>query len=170
MSFNESLTQALAPDARRAGIVVGLRATRSGVEYPLELAGRRWMVGSSSSCDVVVDDPYVSNTHCVLERRPGGSLMVRDRNSRNGTHVDGNRIEGAELRMGSYLTLGRTTLVAFSSATSQTTALEMLRGHDPAFRATVEHGLKAAQTDCNVLIVGETGTGKDLLARAVHDC
>jgi DNA-binding NtrC family response regulator len=169
MSFNESLTQALAPDARRAGIVVGLRATRTGVEYPLEMVGRRWIVGSSSSCDVVIDDPYVSNTHCVIERRPGGSLIVRDRNSRNGTHVDGNRIEGAELRMGSYLTLGRTTLVAFSSATSHTTALEMLRGHDPAFRGTVEQALKAAQTDCNVLIVGETGTGKDLLARAVHE-
>jgi DNA-binding NtrC family response regulator len=44
-----------------------------------------------------------------------------------------------------------------------------MRGRDPAFRATVDQALKAAQTDCNVLIVGETGTGKDLLARVIHE-
>ena len=48
-------------------------------------------------------------------------------------------------------------------------AIELLRGHDPAFRATIDQALRAAQTDCNVLIVGETGTGKELLARVVHE-
>ena len=170
MSFSESRTQALAPDTRRAGIVVGLRATRSGIEHSLDATGRRWVIGSSTSCDVVIDDPYVSNMHCILERRAGGSMVVRDRNSRNGTHVDGNVVEGAELRVGSYLTLGRTTLVAVAApGADHLSASEMLRGHDPAFRATVEQAMKAASADCNVLIVGETGTGKDLLARAVHE-
>ncbi|MBA2542491.1 MAG: sigma-54-dependent Fis family transcriptional regulator, partial [Deltaproteobacteria bacterium] len=149
---------------------MGLRASRTGAEYPLDPQGRRWLIGSSSSCDVVIDDPFVSNTHCLVERRSGGGLVVRDRNSRNGTHVDGNIVEGAELRVGSYLTLGRTTLVAYAAPGSDATcALEMMRGHDASFRATIEQGLKAAQTDCNILIVGETGTGKDLLARAIHE-
>jgi DNA-binding NtrC family response regulator len=171
MSFNESRTQALAPDTRRTGIVVGLRATRSGTEHSLEPTSRRWVIGSGNSCDIVIDDdPCVSQTHCTLERRPGGGLFVRDRNSRNGTHVDGNFVEGAELRVGSYLTIGRTTLVAMAAAgTDNASALELLRGHDPALRSTVEQALKAAQTECNLLIVGETGTGKDLLARVVHE-
>ena len=169
MTFCESSTQALAPDTRRAGIVVGLRASRSGAEHDLD-ERHRWVLGSSTSCDIVIDDPYVSNIHCILERRAGGTLVVRDRNSRNGTHVDGNAIEGAELRVGSYLTLGRTTLVAFAApGASHSSAIELLRGHDPGFRATVDQALKAAQTDCNVLIVGETGTGKDLLARCIHE-
>jgi DNA-binding NtrC family response regulator len=168
--FDQTRTQALAPDVRRAGTVVGLRASRSGIEYSLDDTSRRWLIGSSTSCDVVIDDPYVSSTHCVLERRAGGGLVVRDRGSRNGTHVDGNFVEGAELRVGSYLTLGRTTLVAVAAAGSDhATALEMLRGHDPAFRATIDQALRAAQRDCNILIVGETGTGKDLLARAIHE-
>jgi transcriptional regulator of acetoin/glycerol metabolism len=129
------------------------------------------VIGSSESCDIVVhDDPYVSQMHCVLERRAGGALVVRDKQSRNGTRIDGNIIEAAELRVGSYLSIGRTTLVALGAAGgSQTSALEMLRGHDPALRTTIDQALKAAQTDCNVLVLGETGTGKDLLARVIHE-
>jgi transcriptional regulator with PAS, ATPase and Fis domain len=131
---------------------------------------RRWVVGSCESCDVVLDDPYVSSLHCILERQPSGVLVVRDRGSRNGTQVDGNQVEGAELRVGSYLTLGRTTLVAVAAqGGDRSRAISLLRGHDPVFRGTVEQGLRAAQTDCNILIVGETGTGKDLIARVVHE-
>ena len=168
--FDSNSTQSLAASTRRAGIVVGLRATRDGTEYPLSTEARRWVVGSATSCDLVVDDPCVSQMHCVLERRPGGAILVRDRKSRNGTQIDGNAVEAAELRVGSYLTIGRTTLVATACAgPDETSALEALRGHDPALRATIDQALRAAQTDCNVLIVGETGTGKDLLARVVHE-
>ena len=169
-SFRNIQTSTLEPDNRRAGLVMGLRSTRESKLYPLPTTERRWVVGSGLSCDLVLDDPYVSDSHCVLERRPGGSLVVRDRKSRNGTRVDGNFVEGAELRVGSYLTIGRTTLVAVSGPGAEVdSALAAMRGHDAAFRATIEQALRAAQTDCNILIVGETGTGKDLLARAIHE-
>ena len=170
MKFNECRTQALAPDARRNGIVVGLRATRDGAEFTLGPEERRWVLGTGASCDLVIEDPYVSSAHCTLERQSTGALVVRDRGSRNGTQVDGNLVEGAELRVGSYLTLGRTTLVAMAAPNAdRTSAISLMRGHDPVFRATVDQALRAAQTDCNILILGETGTGKDLLARVVHE-
>ena len=170
MKFNESRTQAIEPDMRRTGLVIGLRATRDGAVYALGPESGRWVLGSGESCDVVLDDAFVSSTHAILERRAGGVLVVRDRASRNGTQVDGNQVEGAELRVGSYLTLGRTTLVAVAApAADRSRAISLLRGHDPAFRETVEQALRAAHSDCNILIVGETGTGKDLLARVVHE-
>jgi hypothetical protein len=49
MTFHETRTQALAPDARRAGTVIGLRASRTGIEYPLDNPTRRWLLGSSTS-------------------------------------------------------------------------------------------------------------------------
>jgi transcriptional regulator with PAS, ATPase and Fis domain len=170
MTFHESHTQALAPDVRRVGVVAALRATGDSSEHALELGQRRWIVGSRPDCDLVIDDPFVSQHHCVLERKQAGELVVRDRNSKNGTHVNGNRVEGAELGIGAYLTLGRTTLVAVAGAGAECTrAIELLRGHDPSFRSTVNQAMKAGAADCNILIVGETGTGKDLLARVVHE-
>ena len=169
MTFCDGETQALGPEGRNRGIVTALRA-KSGTEYELSPQPRRWVVGSAPSCDMVVDDPYVSSAHCIVERREGGAILVRDKRSRNGTLIDGNLVEAAELPVGSRLVLGRTTLIAVSAEGSPLpSAMTALRGRDPVFRACVEHAIKAAQTDCNVLIVGETGTGKDLLARIIHE-
>jgi two-component system response regulator HydG len=48
-------------------------------------------------------------------------------------------------------------------------ALAQLRGSDAAFRAAVDTAVRAARSDVSVLVVGETGTGKDVVARAVHE-
>jgi transcriptional regulator with PAS, ATPase and Fis domain len=168
--FDERKTQDL-NQGRRGGTVVGLRISSTGELIDLEGGRRRWLLGSDNSCDIHVIDPYVSAMHCVLERRADGSLLVRDRESRNGTFIDGNVVEGAELRVGSYMVVGRTTLVAVAAApgAERPKAIELLRGRDPVTRGAIELGLKAAQTECSVLIVGETGTGKDLMARLVHE-
>ena len=156
-------------EALRKGPVVGLR-TRDGHEYPLAEEPQRWVIGASASCDVVLEDSCVSGKHCVLERREDGALLVRDKKSRNGTFIDGNPVEVALLQVGARLVVGRTTLLAIAAPDARGPgALGAMRGRDAAFRATVEQAVKAAQTDCNVLIIGETGTGKDLLARVIHE-
>ena len=94
MTFSESQTQEALAHGRRRAVVTGLRA-KNGTEYPLAIHPRRWIIGSGPNCDVVIDDPYVSATHCVLERRAGGTMHVRDRKSRNGTLIDGNLVEVA---------------------------------------------------------------------------
>jgi transcriptional regulator with PAS, ATPase and Fis domain len=158
-------------ERRRGGLVVALRNTSTGQVLPLDNGPRRWVLGSDPSCDLHVVDPYVSHLHCVIERRPDGSLMVRDRQSRNGTFIDGNPVEGAELRVGSFMSVGRTTLIAMAKGDSgeRPRAIEMIRGHHPALRNAIEQGIRAAHTDCSVLVLGETGTGKDLMARLIHE-
>ncbi len=169
--FDERNTQALM-QGRRGGPVMALRNVSTSETFVLEPGRRRWIIGSSESCDVRIVDAYVSNIHCVMERRADGTLVLRDRDSKNGTFIDGNPVEAAELRSGSYMSVGRTTLVAvraLSGDKSSPKAIELLRGKDPATRATIDRAIRAAQTDCSMLVVGETGTGKDLIARLVHE-
>ncbi len=45
---------------------------------------------------------------------------------------------------------------------------EEIVGHSPALSAVLEKVRRVAATDASVLIYGETGTGKELIARAIH--
>ncbi len=46
--------------------------------------------------------------------------------------------------------------------------LDRLAGDDAAMRKTIEQAKRFRQRDVNLLILGETGTGKDMLATAIH--
>jgi formate hydrogenlyase transcriptional activator len=50
----------------------------------------------------------------------------------------------------------------------QTSMFEEVVGASPALKAVLARAAKVAPTDSTVLIVGETGTGKELIARAIH--
>ena len=91
--MNERKTQSIVSDRPRGRKVVGLRDTTTDEVFELDDTRIKWMVGSSPSCDLaLVDDPFVSAAHCVVERRATGWLIVRDHQSRNGTFIDGNPI------------------------------------------------------------------------------
>jgi transcriptional regulator with GAF, ATPase, and Fis domain len=137
-------------------------------------ARRRLVLGSSAASDVVVRDPTVSRVHALLDPK-GEGLVVRDLDSRNGTLLNGMRIQEATLNASAELQLGRTRLfVDFNSSLVAPAEVwpeeefHGLVGKSLAMREMFALLARAAATDAPVLIQGETGTGKELVARAIH--
>jgi hypothetical protein len=93
------------------------RARARGQSALLLMGGRRLVVGPagvtmgrSRQCDVMVDDPNVSRTHAEIRPR-GGSWVVSDLGSTNGSRLNGRRLDGPEvLKPGDEIELGTTVL------------------------------------------------------------
>ncbi|MEO8878744.1 MAG: sigma 54-interacting transcriptional regulator [Polyangiaceae bacterium] len=136
---------------------------------------KRTVLGTSRRADVTVKDPTVSNEHCAFE--PVGSRMcIRDLGSKNGTYTGNTRITEALAGLGAVITIGRTTLVLSDGVRDDDAdeedlpaPLSTLAGSSLPMRRLAERVRRLARYSAPVLIAGETGTGKELVARALHD-
>jgi two-component system response regulator GlrR len=130
-------------------------------------------VGTDPSSDLVLSDGTVSRRHLEVERTPRG-LLLRDLGSRNGSWVDGRQVAGAYVEPGDKIALGKTKLAIKQQ--SRGTEIEVLGGESfgelvgasDAMRLVFTELRRVSMDDQNLLIEGETGTGKELAARAVH--
>ena len=133
-------------------------------------------IGAGTSADnaLALTDPAVSRYHLELRRTPAG-VQVIDLGSRNGTWVGGIRIDRAVVPAGTRLRLGDTTIVvdeAGSRVAPPTTDVPRsadLVGDSEAIREVARLIHKLARVDSSVLIQGETGVGKEVVARALHE-
>jgi transcriptional regulator with GAF, ATPase, and Fis domain len=140
----------------------------------VSLAGPRARVGSGTGCELVLDDPTVSRHHLTLRVEEGG-LRVVDERSRNGTILDGVRVLDAFARPDSTIVLGSATLQLrlvdemVELPLSSRDRFGALIGRSVVMRRLYSVLERIAPTDNTVLIEGETGTGKELVAEAIHD-
>ena len=135
----------------------------------------RVLVGSSPESGLVIHDPTVSRLHAELETKQNG-LWVRDLGSRNGTFVDGLQVTGARVPDKGKIRLGSTELhVDYNPG--QVRSIDVwpeagygkLVGRSVRMRELFATLSRVAPMDASVLVYGETGTGKELVARAIHD-
>ena len=146
-------------------------------------AGKGASIGTAADNDLVLADPTVSRYH--LEIDPGADgISVRDLGSRNGTFAGGIRIRDGVVPRGAQLKIGDTVLVldaadAGPSATSPAGApgapspeareLPGMVFASAAMREVAHRVRTLADHLTTVLVQGETGTGKELVARNVHE-
>ncbi|TKD05309.1 sigma 54-interacting transcriptional regulator [Polyangium fumosum] len=138
-----------------------------------ERPGPEVRVGSGADCDLVIPDRTVSHVHLSL-RIEGDAIRVLDTKSRNGTYVDDVRIKDAYARPNATIVLGASAI-----------RLRMLKdeielplpdhdhfagliGKSIAMRRVYALLERFADADGTVLLEGETGTGKEVAAAAIH--
>jgi DNA-binding NtrC family response regulator len=152
--------------------------------HPLPRSGDL-VLGRGDDCDIRVDDASVSRRHAIL--RLGRQLRIEDLGSVNGTFLSHQRDvpaaadthalreltrQSLELALGQRVNLGLTTIAVrlaqpIDGARAAGGAAVVLR--DPQMIALYEQASLAGKSDIPVLLLGETGVGKEVLARAIHD-
>ncbi len=179
MSDDELRTELTAPPASQRPVgafsLHAIAGPCAGSSLTVSTPGRRALIGQSEVCDLILSDRRVSRRHIAVELT-GDSLRVIDLGSSNGTFVAGLRVVEILLRGGEDVVIGDTTLHVArvdvspdSSAVSPRTSFGRLIGSSPAMRALYPFCERLAQTDVTVLIEGETGTGKEMLAESLHE-
>ncbi|HWU91404.1 MAG TPA: sigma 54-interacting transcriptional regulator [Kofleriaceae bacterium] len=156
---------------RRCKLVV-IKGAQRGTEFVI--AGDVFRVGKAPDAnDLVLGDETVSRVHFEIMRDAKGYL-VRDLKSTNGTFLDGAEVKEAYLRAGSVIAAGSCELKftpfeeRIEILPSEKEQLGEMVGKSPAMREIFGLVERIAPTDATVLIEGETGTGKDMIARTLH--
>jgi transcriptional regulator with PAS, ATPase and Fis domain len=156
---------ALRPSGRR------LVSSVNGKLLVVDLPERgRLVVGRGGDCDVVLDDASISRRHAAIE--VGDDVRVDDLGSANGTTVGGKRVApGAPVVLGAgvALQLGA-ILVALEGESEEVESAPAsdIVVADPVMLEVQELVRIAAGSPLSVLLLGETGVGKEVFARRIH--
>ena len=136
--------------------------------------GARVLVGQSPVCEIRLRDPQVSRRHLALENA-GDRVRLVDLDSTNGTFVNDVRVALAWLVSGERVQIGDTHLrvvpterVAAPQA-PRASAFGRVRGESDAMQRVYALCRKLAASDVPLVIEGETGTGKEVVAEAIHE-
>ncbi len=130
-------------------------------------------IGTAPSNDLRLTDPTVSRIHTELRLADNG-ILVRDAGSTNGTFIDGLRVVEATVGAGATIHIGATTVrVEFGeeptfTEVSPKDSFGDLLGASIDMRRVFAILERVAESNATVLLQGETGTGKDVAARAIH--
>jgi DNA-binding NtrC family response regulator len=130
------------------------------------------LIGTREGAGLTLTDPTVSRQHASIEM-DRGRLRLRDLQSRNGTFYVGAAVTDVELPVGAIFQVGRSQIcilpasVRPDEATRKTQVAGMV-GRSPRMRHLFAELARVAVTDAPVLVRGETGVGKEEVARAIH--
>lgn len=132
------------------------------------------IAGSASNGSFVLKDPTVSRMHAEFDVRDDG-IWIRDLQSKNGTFVNNVKVvegrlpDGAVVRLGSLELTARYDRVSVEVQLWPQNRLGSMLGQSVVMRELFARIARVAPTESSVLVRGETGAGKELVAKALHE-
>jgi DNA-binding NtrC family response regulator len=155
-------------------VLVALNGPDAQRRFSIDGSETRVLLGQSPACQVRLSDPTVSRRHAAVERDAVG-LLLHDLHSTNGTFVGETRVRAAYLEPGQRVRLGSTTLrvehheACAPAPLPAATRFGSILGASEPMRRLYPLCERLAASNVPVVIEGETGTGKEVLAESLHD-
>jgi Nif-specific regulatory protein len=152
--------------------LVAIDGPLKGTTYAISVD--RFSIGRKADNTLAQADLSISRYHCTIDFVVG-RFRITDHDSQNGTFVNGIPVKERILVHGDQIAVGVSVFVflleEMGALPGSPPVLQYpIVGETPAIRHVLEFIDKVAPLDSTVLIVGEKGTGKQLAARALHDC
>jgi DNA-binding NtrC family response regulator len=151
-----------------------VRGADAGSDFTVDgNAAQAALIGTSEVADVRLRDPEVSRRHVSIEVH-GSHLRLRDQGSTNGTRVNGLRVYDALLTGDETIEIGGTAIKLSRAANvppaplTEATSFGDYLGRSAAMKRLYPMCERLAKTEVPLVIEGETGTGKEALAEAIH--
>jgi hypothetical protein len=142
--------------------------TKDKTEEAIPFSGTA-VIGRGEKCTVRVSDEWMSTEHARLEQKNNSCFILTDLASKNGTFIRESRIWKAEVPIGAIFQIGKTEFVLRRlSPDGELATFEGMVGTDASMRRVYNLVDRAAPTPFPVIILGETGTGKEMVAQALH--
>lgn len=153
--------------------------------FPLLAESSPYAIGRTPESTVFLDDPAVSRRHAEISFQQG-KWVLRDLGSRNGTLLNSLPINQVNISVNDRITIGPVEFVVIHrgggapiadpvslddtirTAPVDTDVAMGVIGSSPQIAAVIATAARVAPLDVPVLIRGETGTGKELISRALH--
>src|SRR5262245_40623949 len=158
-------TPVYSPGSYRLKLVSG---PDRGKEISIPVSQQEVSIGTLAECNLSLTDPTVSRRHAQIVFQQS-RFLLKDLGSTNGTFVDNVRVEQAYLEPDSVIRVGRTEIrLETLEGGPPTAGFEGLYGKSDRINQVFDMIERVAHSELTVLITGETGTGKELVARAIH--
>jgi transcriptional regulator with PAS, ATPase and Fis domain len=160
------------PSVRRIVVIAGDRVST----HPLPESGQ-FTIGRAEDARLRIDDPSVSREHATLHFEKGKPIQVGDNGSSNGTRVRGKQLApgqkvqiaaGEAFELGSVLCMVQAPFDSLSADADRPSSNGSIVIGDQTMAGIYQLAERVAKSTINVLLLGETGVGKDVLARRIH--
>ena len=160
----------LGEEERVALYVVYAPAPGQGV---IALDAKRLYLGRepTEANGIAFDDERMSRTHAAIHRLPVGLHAISDCESKNGTFVNGAAAAGEPLAYGDVIRIGDTVLVmgrAIDDVAHGHVGENLLLGRSSVMAEVRRLIARFAPSELTMLLLGDSGTGKEVTARLIH--
>ena len=127
-----------------------------------------YIIGRDMTNDIILHDNFISRKHARINHI-SGQFFITDLDSQNGVFVNGARIKEVQLKEGDFIKIGNFEYTFSCRRPLEKKELSSLHSNNLKWKSVLDRIPQIAKSDQSILLQGESGVGKEVLSRSIHE-